>query len=121
MSYAKSSANKKNWDSGQVDLTATSTVYHVTSLYGGESVTIKALTGNSGNAYIGSDQLVTTANGFELDSSETLTLTLPITFGINNYIDIFACTSNAGDDVCWVKLIGLFPETGASVEPIVKQ
>ena len=121
MGYGKTSDTKKNWNYGQVDLTATSTVYHIASLHGGESITIKALTGNSGNAYIGADRLVTTSNGFELDSSETLTLTLPITFGVDNYIDIFACTSNAGDDVCWVKLIGLFPKTEATTDAIIKQ
>ena len=121
MGYGNTSDTRKNWDSGQVDLAALATVYHIVSLHGGESITIKALTGNSGNAYIGSDKLVTTSNGFELDSSETLTLTLPITFGIDNYIDIFACTDNAGDDVCWVKLIGLYPVTKASTDPLIKQ
>lgn len=111
MSYGDTSGTLRNWDNGQVDLAATSTVYFIASLFGGESITIKALTGNSGNVYIGSDRLVTTSNGFELDSSETLTLTLPITFGKNNHVDIFACTDNAGDDVCWVKLIGMFPHT----------
>lgn len=104
----------KYWETAQVDLTATSTVYEVCKLYGGQSVTIKALTGNTGNAYIGSDKLLTTSNGFELDSSETLTLTLPATFGRSNYIIIYAVTDNAGDDVCYVKLIDLEPETAGS-------
>ncbi|KKK86656.1 hypothetical protein LCGC14_2761040, partial [marine sediment metagenome] len=46
---------------------------------------------------------------------------LPITFGIYNYVDIFATTDNSGDDVCWVKLIGLFPQTEASSEPAAAQ
>ena len=104
----------KSWEYGQKDLTATSTVYHVTDLRGGESITIRALAANSGNAYVGSDNLVTTANGFELDASETLTLTLPATFGTDNCIRIYACTDNAGDDICWVKLIDLEPSTEAS-------
>lgn len=119
MGFGKTSDTPKNWDYGQVDLTTAATVYHVATLHGGESITIKALTGNSGNAFIGADKLLSATNGFELDSSETLTLTLPITFGINNYIDIFATTDNSGDDICWVKLIGLFPLTEASSEPAV--
>ena len=114
MSYGKTSDTARNWDFGQVELSTIATVYHVATLHGGESITIKALSGNSGMAYIGSDRLVSSSNGFELDSSETLTLTLPITFGINNYIDIFATGSYTADDVCWVKLIGLFPQTEAS-------
>jgi len=107
----KSSDVRKNWDYGQVDLATAAAVYPVANLHGGESITIKARTANSGNAYIGADRSVTAVNGFELDSSETLTLTLPITFGRDNYIEIFATTDNSGDDICWVKLIGLFPMT----------
>lgn len=111
----------KNWDYGQVDLTATATLYEICRLHGGESLTIKALSANSGSAWIGSDRLLSTTNGFELDSSETLTLTLPITFGRDNEITIYAVTDNAGDDICFVKLIGLFPETEGSTGPAAKQ
>lgn len=104
---------KKHWEHGQVDLTTTDAVYKIADLRGGESITIKALSGNSGNAYIGDGKDVTSSNGFELDSSETLTLTLPITFGADNYIEIWATTSNGTDDLCWVKLIGLYPMTMA--------
>ena len=121
MGYGKTSDTKKNWDHGQVELSVVATVYHVASLHGGESITIKALSGNSGSAWIGSDRLVSSTNGFELDSSETLTLTLPITFGIDNYIDIFATGDYTADDLCWVKLIGLFPETEGSTGPAAKQ
>jgi hypothetical protein len=104
----------KEWEHGQKDLTALATAYKITTLRGGESITIKALVANTGNAYIGSDRFVSTTNGFELDSSQTLTLTLPASFGTNNCIEIYACTSNAGDDICWVKLINLEPETAAA-------
>ena len=105
---------RKNAEAGQVDLTATSTVYKIVDISGGQSVTIKALQGNSGDAYIGFDKLLTTSNGFQLDSSETLTLTLPISFGADNFITAYAVTSNAGDDVCFVKLIDLFAETAGA-------
>ena len=111
----------KYWEYGQVDLTIAGTVYKVTDLRGGESITIKALSANSGSAWIGSNRLLAATNGFELDSSETLTLTLPITFGADNHIGIYAVTDNGGDDVCFVKLIGLFPETEASTGPAAKQ
>ena len=121
MGFGKTSDTAKNWDHGQVELSVIATVYHVASLHGGESITIKARSGNSGMAYIGADKLLSSSNGFELDSSETLTLTLPITFGINNYIDIFATGDYTADDICWVKLIGLFPSTEASSEPAAAQ
>lgn len=105
---------ERNAEYGQVDLTATSTVYKIVKLHGGESVTIKALTGNSGNAYVGFNKDLATSNGFELDASETVTLTLPITFGKNNFINVYAVTDNAGDDVCYVKLIDMFPQTSGA-------
>jgi len=111
----------KNWDYGQVDLTATATPYEICRLHGGESVTVKALSANSGSAWIGSNKLLATTNGFELDSSETLTLTLPITFGRDNEITIYAVTDNAGDDICFIKLIGLFPSTEGSTGPAAGQ
>ena len=111
----------KNWEYGQVDLTTAATVYEVCRLHGGESLTIKALSANSGSAWIGSDKLVSSTTGFELDSSETLTLTLPITFGRDNEITIYATTDNSGDDLCFVKLMGFYPETEASTGPASKQ
>jgi len=111
----------KNWDYGQIDLTTAATIYEVCKLHGGESLTIKALSANSGSAWIGSDNLLSSTTGFELDSSETLTLTLPITFGRDNEITIYATTDNSGDDLCWVKLIGMFPETEGSTGPAAKQ
>lgn len=104
----------KNWDYGQVDLTTAGTVYEVCRVRGGESVTIKALTANAGNAYVGSDKLVSAATGFELDATETVTLTLPISFGKDNEIVIYGVTDNSGDDLCFVKLIDLFAETAAA-------
>jgi len=111
----------KHWEHGQVDLTTAGTVYKIADLRGGESITIKALSANSGSAWVGDDKSLTSSNGFELDSSETLTLTLPITFGADNYIEIYATTDNSGDDVCYVKLIGMYPSTEGSTGPASKQ
>ncbi len=121
MGHGKTSDTERNWDHGQVELSVIATVYHVATLHGGESITIKARSGNSGMAYVGSDKLLKSSNGFELDASESVTLTLPITFGINNFINIFATGDYTADDLCWVKLIGLFPSTEASAEAAAKQ
>ena len=43
-----------------------------------------------------------------------MTLTLPITFGRNNKIEIYAMATNAGDDITFFKLIDLFAITAAS-------
>ena len=111
----------KNWEYGQIELTTTAVVYEVCRLHGGESLTIKALAANTGNAYIGSDRLVSATTGFELDASETLTLTLPIDFGRDNEITIYAVADTGPDDLCWVKLIGFHPSTEASTGPAAGQ
>ena len=112
---------KKNWDYAQFDVTTAGTSQLVTNLRGGESITIKALIGNSGYVYIGSDRLVSSTTGYELDSGETLTLTLPIDFGADNYIEIWADTSNSGDDICYVKLIDLYPQTLATPVNVISK
>ena len=99
----------KNAEVGQVDLTATATVYEVCRLRGGESVTIKALVANSGQAYIGFDKLLTTSNGFELEYGDSVSIELKKEFGAKNEVVIYACTNNAGDDVCFLKAMAVWP------------
>lgn len=101
----------KNWEHGIKDLTATTSVYKICSLRGGESATIKALAANSGYVYIGSDRLLSTSTGFQLGSGNSVSLTLPKSFGVDNHIDVYAVCSSAGDDVCYIKLIDFDPET----------
>ena len=122
MSYARSSDTGKYWEHAQVEITTAGTNQHITNLRGGESITIKAMIENNGYVYIGSDKLVSATNGYELDSGETVTLTLPVDFGLNNFIEIWADTSNSGDDLCYVKLIDLYPQTMATpITAVVKQ
>lgn len=104
----------KYFEHGKVDLTTAATTYKITDLKGGESITLKAASDNSGYIYIGHDNSVSSTKGFELDASETLTLMLPATFGRDNYIEIWATSATSGDDVFYIKLIDLEPETQAS-------
>ena len=104
----------KYFEDGRVDLTTAATAYKITELKGGESITIKAVTDNSGYVYIGHNNAVSSTTSYELDASETLDLMLPATFGRENYIEIWATGSSSGDDVCYIKLIDLEPETSAS-------
>ena len=112
---------KKYWEAKYVDVTTAGTSQHVTNLRGGESITIKAMVDNSGYVYIGDDKLVSATNGYELDSGETVTLTLPIDFGFDNFIEIWADTSNSGDNICFVKLIDLYPQTMASPVTVISK
>ena len=104
----------KNWDMDLVDVASTTLANKIATLNGGESITIKSLAGASDFHFIGMKHLVEVSRGYKLAGGETMTLTLPITFGRNNQIEIFAMATNAGDDITFFKLIDLFPETGAS-------
>ena len=104
----------KNWDQDIVDVPSTTLANLIATLNGGESITIKSLAGASDFHFIGTKAKAEDSKGYKLAGGETMTLTLPITFGRNNKIEIFAMATNAGDDVTFFKLIDLFPETGAS-------
>ena len=104
----------KNWDSGIVDVPSTTKENLIATLNGGESITIKSLAGATEFHFIGRRGIAQSSDGYKLAGGETMTFTLPITFGINNKIEIYAMATNAGDDITFFKLIDLFPFTGAS-------
>lgn len=104
----------KNWETDVVDVASTTIANKIVDLRGGESITIKSLAATTEFHFIGTKSQAEKSKGYKLAGGETMTLTLPITFGQNNRIEIFAMATNAGDDVTFFKLIDLFPFTGAS-------
>lgn len=88
-------------DTGQVDLTATTAIYKIITLRGGQAVIIKALVGNSGKVYIGKRD-VTTSNGFELAAGESLKIEYSPHKDVTEYLDLYAVPATAGDDVCFI-------------------
>lgn len=104
----------KNWDSKIVDVPSTSKETLIAILNGGESITIKSLAGAADFHFIGRRGIAESSDGYKLAGGETMTFTLPITFGRNNKIEIYAMATNAGDDITFFKLIDLFPITAAS-------
>lgn len=104
----------KNWDQDLIDVPSTTLANLVATLKGGESITIKSLAGAADFHFIGTKIQAEKSKGYKLAGGETMTLTLPVTFGRNNKVEIFAMATNAGDDITFFKLIDLFPITGAS-------
>ena len=104
----------KNWETDLVDCPSASVAKLIATLLGGESITIKSLASSNQYHYVGDKYMVENGRGYKLESGETMTLTLPIEFGRDNYIEIWAVPSNAGEDVCWFKLISFYPLTEAS-------
>jgi len=105
---------RKNWDAERVDVPSTSVPARIAILRGGESITLKSMAGNGEVHYVGSSKEMTTTRSYELAAGETVTLTLPESFGRNNHIEIWALAQTGGADICYVKLIDLSPSTEAS-------
>lgn len=105
---------RKYWEADIVDVASTTVANKITELRGGESITIKSLAGSSHSHYIGPDSLVRSSRGYKLDTGETMSISIPIEFGATNFIEIWAIATNAGDDVCYIKVINEKPETEAS-------
>lgn len=102
------------WEHNLVDMTSATVPNRICILRGGESVTIKLIGSQGEYVYLGRDNKVSSLTGYKLAQGETVTFTLPLTFGRSNYIEIWGLTTSAGDDVCYFKLIGAIPGTEAS-------
>lgn len=105
---------KKYWEAETVDCPSTTVPQLITILRGGESITLKSPVTTKDLHWIGVSKDMTTLHSYQLDKGEAMTLTLPASFGRNNYIEIYALPETAGDDVCFFKLINLEPSTEAS-------
>ena len=105
---------KKYWEVGYVNCESASVPQLITTLRGGESITIKSLESSSDHHHIGPSSDMVVTKSYILDANETMTLTLPINFGPDNFIQIYALPTNAGKYVTFFKLIDLFPQTAAS-------
>lgn len=99
--YAGWDSVKRYFETGQTDLTATTSTYKVVQLRGGQAVIIKALNANSGNVYIGQIN-VSTTTGFELCPGEALKIEYFPQKDIGEYLDVYAVAATAGDDVCYI-------------------
>ena len=105
---------KKNWETGYVKCTSITVPKLITTLKGGESVTLKSHESSSASHKISGDKILISSQGYLLDSKETMSLTLPISFGADNYIEIYALPENVNKYVSFFKLIDLHPQTAAS-------
>lgn len=92
---------QRYFETGQVDLAATTTTYKVVTLRGGQACIIKALIGNSGKVYIGR-QGVSSTTGFELGAGESIKVEYLPEKETVEFLEIYAVAATAGDDVCYI-------------------
>ena len=102
-----------NWETDDINIDSTTVATKIAVLRGGESITIKSLAATTEFHYIGPKDRAEASVGFKLRGTDSMTLTLPISFGRNREIEIWAMATNANDNVTFFKLIDLDPETEA--------
>ena len=102
------------WEADRVDVPSTTVPAKIAVIHGGESITLTSKAGQGQSHYIGSSHQMTTARSYQLEDDQSLTLTLPISSGRDNYIEIWALAEQAGDDICYIKLYGKQPSTEIS-------
>ena len=106
---------KKNWEPDLVDCPSNTVPQLVAVLNGGESITLKSMASSQSVHYIGKNKDMVAARSYPLAAGETMTLTLPVTFGRHSFIEIWALPTDAGADIAYFKLFGNFPSTEAGV------
>ena len=87
--------------SGQTTVTTAGTAVALGSVQINGPLMVRALTGNTGFMYVGSDGAgdVTSANGFELDAGEYI-----IFEWVGNLGSLWVDSSVNGEKVCWIAL-----------------
>lgn len=92
---------KRYFETAHVDLTTAGTAYKILDLRTGEAVIIKALVGNTGNVYVGQENL-TSSTGFELAPGESIKISLSDFKDIDETLTIYGTSATSGDDVCYI-------------------
>jgi hypothetical protein len=84
--------------SGQITVTTAGTAVQGTDV-AGVGWFIRALSGNSGNVYLGNDAAgdVTSANGYELAAGDQIYIE------VRNLNELFFDSAENGDKFCWLK------------------
>lgn len=101
------------WEARTVALKDTPNRTLILKLYGGQSVTIKNINATDKDCYIGSDRLVSASDCYLLEPGETMTLRLPDSFGITEYIEVWCLPKSNSYKVCYFMLIDKNPHTEA--------
>ena len=105
---------KRFWAAEVVDMTSTTIPNIIVELLPGEAVTIKNCAGSANAVYLGPDNTVTATHGYKLEQGEVISFALDNDAEPGTKMEIWGLAANAGDDVCYVKIIGKAPETEAT-------
>ncbi len=102
--HRKTGKEPVRFGTNQVTLASTTVPKLVKRIYGGGSVIIKALTGNTGNVYLG-DRIVETGTGYELAPGENVTIEFTPDKDPTEFLDVFGIPATADDKVCFAYVI----------------
>jgi len=102
------------WEAEVVDLPSASVAKRICELRPGEAVTIKHIGTATKYIAIGPTHRVSTTHGYKLEHGETISFAMDKNEDKNAMIEIYGLPEAAGDDVCYVKIIGKGSETEAT-------
>ncbi|GAH59892.1 unnamed protein product, partial [marine sediment metagenome] len=88
---------KKTWMAEIIDCPSTTAAALICIIHGGESATLKSLATAGEFHYIGPNRNVNALHGYLMDAGDTVTIGLPIDFGTDNIIEVWALPTTAGD------------------------
>jgi len=98
-----------DWDTDTIDCPSASVATKILDLHGGESVIITSLATGTNYHFIGKKSRCELSRGYKLRGTASVSLTLPLEFGRENYVEVYAMPASAGDDVTYAKLIDIEP------------
>lgn len=99
-----SMVTEQHYDSEVVDVPSITEATEIVRLRGGDMVIIHSLASTGKGHFIGQLDNVERSKGFKLMTGEELKISLPLSFGVDNEITIYAMSETAGDDVTFLKI-----------------
>ncbi len=75
----------------------------ITKLYAGQTITVWADDGNTGDCYIGNRRVNSTI-GYPITPNGTLSINLTHGYEKHKYVEIYVDAANAADKVYWIKI-----------------
>lgn len=94
---------KRYFETGQATVSAAGTRVLVSTLFGNQAITILAAAGNTGNLYVG-DQDMTSLNGLVLPPGASINISLNTSIQSNEYVKIFIDAATSGDKASWIRM-----------------
>lgn len=75
----------------------------ITKLYAGQTMTLWADDGNTGDVFVG-NRSVNSTTGYPIAPNGVLTINLTLGYELHKYIEVYLDAANANDKTYWIKV-----------------